>query len=447
MIGAIRSTGIRRLGTKQTFLFIPNDDRFKFESEKLTPEENRAAIPRRPKFDHLPKYHHEITSPENVADFLSRPQFNDLFTTTLAKNAPFTGDSDLKMATMNGDDTVINLYYTITATKWFEVFNNEILELREIDDEVESLSFFNKDTHAKTYYLVSTARKELKADLFTFQGLDELFNTLLKGSNIFRYGSQSLSFGSLANYFLHSDECVKSSHNLVQLLTYIDQHIHEMTAASTKSFVTKLADVVYHTHVSDIRAKLEGLLNFSNNPTIRTALKEVDSATLDRLAYLHTMSSSFDEARAMLHILVQERKVAPSAETFDFFLSSYLKHVSPISLSPQLHSKVLRELKLLKPALFHRGITPAYAKRILDEIVISEFDLQQFINLVLSNRSSDGVLRKICKDLVSKAIQLGKDQPLAIRSLKVSNLIERLKASGTLDKEAIEEISTVATKI
>lgn len=444
MIGAIRSTGIRRLGTKHSFLFVPNDDRFKFESERLTPEENRAAIPQRPNFDHLPKYHHEIPRPENVADFLSRPQFNDFFTTILAKNAPFTGNSNHKMVIMNGEDSVINFYYTLTAAQWFEALNNEILELREIEDEVESLSFFNKDTHARTDALVSTRRRELKCELFTRQGLGELFDTLLKGPSI-GYGLQSLSFGALANYFLHSEECVESSHNLVQLLAFIDQNIHEVTAASTKTFVTKLVDVVYHTHVSDIRAKLDGLLNFCNNPTIQTVLKEVDSATLDRLAYLHTMSSSFDEARAMLHILVQERKVAPSVETFDFFLSSYLKHVSPMALNPQLHTKVLRELKPLKPALFHRGVTPAYAKRILDEIVKTEFDLQQFINLVLS-RSSDEVLSRICKDIVLKAIQLAKDQPLAVRSLKVSNLIERLKASGTLDKEAIDELSTVATK-
>lgn len=423
MIRTVRQTLVRRVGTSLSFLFVPNDERFKFESENLTPEENRAAIPRRPNFNHLPKYHHEILSPENVADVLSRLLFTELFTTSLAKNAPLSGNADYLVISTKGDATTVNLHFAVTASKWFEVFNDEIIKLQDLGEAAESLAYFNEKLHHEIEQKVTAILATITDDAYSQQWLNQIYSRM---TNNLSHGS-TISFGALANHFLDSETCIENSHNMLQVLSYVDRNISQMTAENIATFTTKLVNVLYGTHISDIRAKLEGLNVVTSNPTVQNLLSELDSSVLDKLAYLHTVASNFQQANSVLRILVRQRHTAPSSDTFDLFLSSYLKHMITSKQDTQIYRTLLCELTALKPAIFHHGVTPAYAMLMLDGLVTSEFELQHFVNLIFQSKQSSEIVKKLSKPMVEKAIALGKDQSTAVLKVKLNNLVKRLQ--------------------
>lgn len=439
MIGAIRSASFRRLSTKQPFLFLPNDNSFKLESEKLTPEENRAAIPPRPNFEDVEKYHHEIPNPENIPDIFSQPTFNDLFTTILTKNAIFTGNTKHRVVTSDEKNEALRLYFANTAVKWFEVFNNSVFELKPMGHQKEGLTYFNQLGHEKITSRVAEARLSLSQGLFTREGLDELFSTILLDKSLI-LDPLTISFGALANYFLHSSECVESKDSLLQIMMYVNEHTLEMTSEHVQNFVAKLVNVLYENNDNDSTHILECLHNIVSDPVVAHILPELESHILDKLAYLHTKSLNFEKARAMLDIIIQDRKIAPSSETFEFYLSSYIQHLGTPSSITKIHPKVLRELKSLKPAIFHHGISSKYSSQILEVAVTNEYELEQFLNLVLSSKHAKEVLITSAEQIVQKAMDLIQEQPEVVREVKRSNIVNRIECLGYLDTQALQQL-------
>ena len=61
--------------SRSPFLFLPNETKHIFDEEKLTPEENKAAIPLKPNYDNLEKIHHEVINPEEVSDLVVKFNF------------------------------------------------------------------------------------------------------------------------------------------------------------------------------------------------------------------------------------------------------------------------------------------------------------------------------------------------------------------------------------
>ena len=85
---------VRRYLVKRSrsFLFLPNETKHIFDEEKLTPEENKAAIPLKPNYDNLEKIHHEVINPEEVSDLVVKFNSNDILASILSKDGYLFGD-------------------------------------------------------------------------------------------------------------------------------------------------------------------------------------------------------------------------------------------------------------------------------------------------------------------------------------------------------------------
>ncbi|CUM45918.1 uncharacterized protein AC631_04862 [Debaryomyces fabryi] len=435
---------IRSYTTRTPFLFIPNEEKYQFESEKLTPQQNKAAIPKRPSYDHLQKYHHEICSPENVADLIMKLDFKDIFLTSLAKDSPLLGDSTYKLVFKDPSKTSepIMLQFTATSCKWAEVFNDQIHDLSNLPEQDLSLNYENKnlteqiskglqnykEITGENNLLISDNLKKLFKYLRAFENSEKKVTGASTQSEL----SPVITFEAVSSYLLNSDEVKQNVENFDIFLSFIEENIQLFTLESLKQFLVLLINNLHDSKLSTIQMKLNSFTKFMDNTIFQiypTITSELNPIYLDKLSYLYTMTSNIPRANEILSTLVQSYKISPSKETFNSFLAGYEKFLSNEIPNENIRKEIiLRDLSNLKPAFFHEGLSSISFNILLKNAVSNMHDLEKFLRLVLLNAKGKYLLSKYSQEVIKKiqSIQTKNDDPVKLKSLQLSQLIRFL---------------------
>lgn len=444
-ISANARSSIRSYGTRTPFLFVPNEEKFLFESEKLTPEQNKAAIPKRPSYDHLQKYHYEIRSPEDVADLIMKLDFKDIFLTSLAKDSPILGDSTYKFVSKDPSKMPepIMLHFTAITCKWAEVFNDQIHDLSNIPEQDASLNYENKNLIEQISKGLQNY-KEITGEnnLLTLDNLKKAFKFLKAFENsekkVTGISTQSelspvITFEAMSSYLLNSEEVKQNVENFDIFLSFIEENIQLFTLESLKQFLVLLINNLHESKLSSIQMKLDTFTKFMDNTIFEiypSITSELNPIYLDKLSYLYTMTSNILKANEILSILIQNYKLSPSKETLNSFLAGYEKFLNNIEGTNQLTRKetILRDLSNLKPAFFHEGLSKISFNLLLNNSVSDVHDLEKFLKLVLLNDNGENLLANFSQEIIRKikSIQSKSNDPANAKSLQLSQLIRLL---------------------
>lgn len=435
----------RRYTTRTPFLFIPNEEKYQFESEKLTPEQNKAAIPKRPSYDHLQKYHHEICSPENVADLIIKLDFKDVFLTSLAKNSPIFGDSSYKFVFKDPSKTSepIMLQFTATSCKWAEVFNGQIHDLSKLPEQDVSLNYENKNlTEQISKGLQNYKELTGENNLLISDNLKKLFKYLrafensekkVTGASTQSELSPVITFEAVSSYLLNSDKVKQNVENFDIFLSFIQENIQFFTLESLKQFLVLLINNLHDSKLSTIQMKLDSFTKFMDNTIFQiypTITSDLNPIYLDKLSYLYTMTSNVSRANEILSTLVQSYKLSPSKETFNSFLAGYEKSLNNIGTANENTRKetILRDLSNLKPVFFHEGLTSIAFNILLNNAVTDMHDLEKFLNLALLTDKGKHLLSKYSQEIIQKihSIQTKNNDSVKLKALQLSQLIRFL---------------------
>lgn len=435
---------IKSYSVKTPFLFVPNEEKYQFESEKLTPEENRAAIPNRPKYDDLPKYHHEIASPESIADLFLKFEFKDILLTSLAKDSPVLGDHSYKLISKNDSipSKEVNLHFTATSCKWAEVFNDQIHSLSNLPEQDASLTYENKNLMEQ----IGTGIEKFKEltgdnDLSTLESFHKAFTYLRAFQNSERtvtgVSTQSdttplITFEAVSSYLLNSKDISENAENFDVFLGFIKKNIQLFTHENLKQFLVLLINNLHESKLSTIQMKLNSFAKFMEvifeiYPSITSELNPI---YLDKLSYLYTMTANIPKANEILSSLIQNYKLSPSKESINSFLAEYEKNLNSkgeVDLQTRKES-IFRDLSSLKPVFFHKGLNSISFNLLLNNSVLNIIDLEKFLSLASLSAKGKSLLSKFSYEIIRKlqSIQSTTDESMNEKSLQLTQLIKSL---------------------
>lgn len=434
----------RGYSVKSPILFVPNETIHRFESEKLTEEENLAAIPKRPNFDGLPKYHHEILSPEDTADLVIRPDVNDILTSTFSQNAVFTGDPNYKVTPANANlqETTLSLHFAVAVIEWIRLFNTQIVTLKSLPSTVNKLQHINE---AKVDAIKAKLNSINVEELKSVEVLDKFYTSFeiyRKGDIMRKTRADTINIENISSILLTS-ELIQSDSELFDItLRYLGLKLTYFSNENLQQFTEKL---INHLHGENITSgmKVQSFNNFMSkvfeiHPRLKT---ELHVSQLDKLAYLFTLANNIEDSKSLLQLLVTNYKVAPSKETFNLFLTKYTESLK--NFQGLIKSKVLKDLHQLKPVFFHNGLDSFSLKFLLEEIIEHVYDLDHLMRLIENKENSSIFLLSEFAEMLMQRLQViqsTSEDPNTTKALQLTQLISKLvKDNGVkLDKKSLE---------
>lgn len=442
----LRAQTSRRWASKTTNMFLPNEERYMFDGEKLTPEENEAAIPDKPNFDGIKKVHHEILRPDDVADLVNNPGWNEIFITALSKDSVY-GNKNYKVVNKNGESIPesMKLYFASIAAEWVEQFSRGIYELGDLENNEQPLVYANKiinDTIEKKYDEVDKHTLYSSENLFDFfQSFRAFRNSERKLSGSQLHISESagaLTFYSISSYLLGTSEVKGNSENYEALLRFIEANIQYFSNENLKQLTGLLIDNLHGSSLSSAQEKLPTFKLFVENNVFgdySNLALELSPSHLDKLAFLLTISKDILRAKEVISLLVKSHKIAPSSSTFSTFLSAYDQEGNS-------KNTILKDLSDLKPVFFHKNLSETSFKFLLHNVIDNVHDLNQLINLIEKNDKSRRLLSLHVSEILESLhiIQSSSQDSNIIKSVQVVQLIKRLVKNNKvlLDERSLE---------
>lgn len=446
------SNGYRlaNVAKRNPILLIPQEDRYVFESEKLTPEENRAAIPPRPTFEDCPKYHYEILSPEFIADLILKPSFKDVFLTSLCKNSAFPGYANyvLTPKDRSKNSEPVNLYFTSIVTKWVEVFNEKVYSLRnlpELEDSLPSSNRLTKDIIDKGLKEFQETRGEnVPKNLDEYYVFLKLFEKNYSSSN-FNKGSPRITAVTLSSVLIDKAICNGSPSDFEKFIEFLENNIEEFSYHTSKQLLRSLISNLHESDNTALSTKFGRFKDFMDSSILGiypSMIMDLSPLLIDKLVYLNTVSANVEGASSMLKILVEEYKCAPSKLTLASYLDLYTRTTNKANNETLQSAKdrIVRDLEYLKPVFFLKDVHKSSYKILLDSVA-NVYDLEQFVNLLLSKKNRDLIITftpLILKRLVLLN-SLENDSDFC-KSLRLSQLFRRLLVENDMkldDKMAL----------
>ncbi|KAK6458308.1 uncharacterized protein RJT20DRAFT_126311 [Scheffersomyces xylosifermentans] len=427
----------RRLYSVSPLSFIPNEDKHRFEGEKLSPEENAAAIPDRPQLEPVQKYHHTIINPEDVADLVTKANINDALITVLSKDATFLGNLAHKIVNIDSskEPEAAKLRFANIGFRWIEIFNKQIEPLADVPKSSGVLSFQNKSVKEKISGKYSQALSNEDFNLYTPENLSAFYISLraFKHSERRLQGllspselSYTIFFENVTLFLIDTKEVKESAENFEVLISFLEENSRFCTSQNLKEILIHLIDNLYESKLPSIQPKLASFNNFLNSQEVQLANTEyfgLEPATLDKLAFLMAVSDNTSKTLQILSILIKKRRVCPSTDTLNTFLSSYQR-----THATQDKASFLRNMTTIKSALFHRSLSSVAFKVILDNAVEDILDLQHFLRLIIQGDKSTQLLTKFQFELFSKLehIQSSLNTSPLESSLQYTQLVTQL---------------------
>jgi hypothetical protein len=420
----------RRL--RSSILFVPESERFVFDSEKLSDAENRAAIPSRPPppADARTQYY-DILPPTAVADAVVRPDFGDILATSLAHMRAF-GDPALKMVPRSGAHArVQHLHFEARAHKWITEFGKLVYPLKPLEAlEAPAAS-------ALPRRIESHIAARLEEDALAVLAADD-FDAIFGAFDVFRNHQRRhllhqselanvVSFDQLALFLLdrHLGGDVAA---LVALLTFIERNLALCLYEDGVRPMTELAIARLSRQAHDLLV-LDTFDRFYDEaaklfPKIASDLL---LALMDQLARL---SFELTNARRGLRIakaMVRRHSTAPSRETYDALVQWVLWEAAAAETRLQRRAAILRYLSDFKPLVFHWGATEASVGLLLDTVSTS-FELDHLVRFV---ERTPQLLQRVHPQLLQCLASVQPAAAATVRDeLEAAQLVRRLRDNG-----------------
>lgn len=374
---------------KKPFVFqpyLPNDNsKYIFPQEKLTPEENQAAIPPRPTFDDISKKVFDIPNPEDVADLVTRLNKTDILISRFSKSRRlFNNSHTVVIKNKEGDDKVVIrevvFPYLNVANSWTRLFNAQIKPLKDV--EATKAGFGVSITKTLKAKLDSVYEKSNDIGEF-FREVNALENSrlVLKGKVNPVELAGLITIDNATIYLLNRGDILDDFIELMQLITFIQSNVSMFTNKGLSDVLEKLARVVYNdsTRESDLHVLndfLKGLIETQRDVSIA----KLHPVTLDKLAYILIKEGDLASGFELLKIMIDEMSECPSEKTLAVIFNEYNQQHSGKSIE-----EMIRELCFLKPAIFHKGVD-VNSFPVLLKIVRDLRDFQKLIDLVGDNK-------------------------------------------------------------
>lgn len=423
--------------------FTPNEVMHNIDSSKLTQAEIDRVIPKRPDYSHLPKYHHEMLSPEYIADIVVRPTFNDVVVTALAKDSPFSGNPSYRFVsqTSSFSEQTVSLHFANMVAKWVDVFNDQIMPLSSLGEE-QALEFTNAERTAviEGALLQFQAERNLY-DENTLWAFFAKFGVFKAKKDLDLTDRKKVSFDNIAEHLFRTTEVAEDIRNFKALLAFVEKHIGLCTNDGLERILTTL---IKHLHGSRDQnaSQLHAFDAFFNHAVVEVyphISSKLSPHVLDRLAQIFTSSSNLKEANAILVILSKQKKTAPSKDTFESYLAEYAKLVDTSSPKKYRKEKILQELHKLKPVFFHHGLNNNSFHLLLDHVIDNVYDLDQLLRLVEATGHSKIIFSDNGPAILSKLRDLQNDSSDSqlVKSLQLTQLVRKIADGGkSLDGES-----------
>lgn len=453
---------VRRHYLTLPLLFVPNEEIHRFEGELLTNEENEALIPDRPQLQQSQKYHHNIISPEDVADLITRPNINDTLITVLSQDSTFLGSSSHKLVNIDPSKATepAKLRFANIGLRWISLFNKQVRTLSELPSSSETFSFsFQKKL---VNDIISSKYAEVLSEpdfyLYTNENLKSFYDSFKAFTNSERrlHGllapselAHTVFFENVTLFLIGTTEVRESSANFEVLISFLEQNASFCTSQNLQEILVHLIHNLYESKLPSIQSKLASFNEFFDSQESLVEQSKffgLEPGTLDKLAFLMSVSGNIDKANKILSFLIEKHGICPSQDTINIFLSNYQKS----NRSTLGREKFLRELSFLKPALCHRSLSSIEFSVLLEYTVNDIQDLHQFINLVTSNKNGTKLLSKYQLDLLKKLqdIQKASQFTNTEKALQYTQLVVRLVESQVkLSSQAVELVEAENYKL
>lgn len=429
-------TAVRLNSLRSPLLFIPNENIYRFESENLSTEQNKAAIPNIPNFDHVKKYHFEITSPEFVADLVMKPDFNDILISSLSSKGVLNGDSNYKITHTSEmkEPSTLELHFTDFVIKWMELFNSRVKPLSEIPIGYELKPGSEKKRKAIESILSEFDNEKFNSveGIHEFYSSFDLFNTKGNINAGLEVNIENISSYLVERIFMND---TKRFNNL---LTYLESKIQHFHNKSIEQFTINLINALSK---DDSESKLDKLKTFGQFYT-RSLLEfhprlafDLPPHITNKLANILTFSSDLGQASKLLTILQDRHNMSPSTKDFDSFIKAYEASFDKSVSLKDVKLKVLRDLYNLKSIFFHNSLTPLTFKFLQDHVIDNIYDLHHLLKLAESkDSSSQAILKENSYSIISKLeeIQTKSSDSNFIKSLQLTQLVRRLSVNNNI---------------
>lgn len=346
-------------------LFIPHENIYQFEGEKLTAEENEAAILPKPSYN-SEKVYKDMLSPEYIADLVIRPQFNDVFCTALSNGSPFLGDKNYKIVPKDPlhDPHLVHLLFTDITTKYIHMFNKvpkprtlpKSVLYPTLSKEVETA--IEKEVHQF---------KPLDLDSLDIVG--ERLKVLESSARIARGDveptqiPQIVSVESICIYLLSRLPELEELETLAAL-QYIKSHKAHVTTGGSKRVTEKLIQM--------LRKGIEFPELFGEFlvQEIKDSLHDLQPTTLNDLVFVLAKLNRVNDSNNALRLLT--KGFLPQAEVIEAYLNAY-------SEKKVTKFQFLRDNYILKPFIIWGDLTSPIARIIIEEGISTSIELDHFI--------------------------------------------------------------------
>ncbi|KAI5956754.1 hypothetical protein KGF54_000371 [Candida jiufengensis] len=396
---------IRRLpksGLYSTISFTPNENKHVFESEKMTREENYAAIPNKPTFTNIEKVHHEILNPEDVADLVTKLNTNDVLISILSRNKNLYGNSNyvIKSLAKSRNEPTIFPFASI-LTSWKNIYNQQIKQLTDLEEPVS----------VKNASKSNTSIGDMTFEKFFDQSKAIRNSKLVKGGTI-----HFSEIGSLYTVESASNDALGSIDNVTSFekyLKFISLNLHYFRIDGLKELLGKVSQVnkEYPT-IGNLINELVITINASQ-PSL---LNSLDDNTKDNLAYALS-GVNFELSKSLLKSLIDSAK-CPNEETISKFIGFY---------TYQNPDQALKDLSFLKSVFFHRPLTTQYFRLLLSTIT----DKNEIIKFITLLKNSPIILEENQMELYNKLKELSRSKLLASQFLRLLTK-QNIKIDSTL---------------
>lgn len=349
-----------------SFLFLPNDSKHIFEQEKLSPQENQAAIPTKPSFDHLEKKFHEVVSPKQANDIVLKLNSNDLLVTMLSKDKVFLGDPTF---IIDGSNRPTKFEYATILCSWSEMFNKRIKELREI----APLEYWLPELPSS----ITELYEKYEGDFDQFFEQSKVFkNSQLRKERKLQ-PSEFSNLVTIDNASLFVLSKLSTAEDVSRFSEFMNKHIEYYSVQGLIDNLSRLTDISYRLH-----GEINYVFVTSIFDTYPTIMEGLPHDTLDKLAYLLS-SKNWELSRTLLQILLKNN-VCPSEDTVNEFLLNF------VNSDPETK---LKELLFLKLIVYHRGVNEMTLQILLSTMRnINEFN--KLIDLIRMKDNYKEVLEK-----------------------------------------------------
>ncbi|WEJ94674.1 hypothetical protein PSN45_002168 [Yamadazyma tenuis] len=379
-----------------------------------------------------------MLSPEYVADLVVKPDFNDLFFTSLSQDSPFSGDKSYKVIpkSPNQSPQSVNLLFGEITTKYIQVYNSQTYKLKQVPENITS-SPLNTKVELNIQRALIDYMKSVKLDKISSRDqLYELGSRLKVFENTRKLNQGKIDLSGTNEMVTVEGVCIylldkgRDKVSEMAVVEFVKENLSSMTISSTIGVTEAIVKAL---KVSPSSSKLLDLIVQDIIPNSPESILRLHPSVLNDFVEILASNGFITEASKCLKVVIVKQQMEPSVNALEAYLNAYVSSdVDRLSF--------VRYNSFLKGVITSLPLTPVIAKIILDKAVGHSYELEAFVK-ILSTESNVRVLKELSPDIINKYIEIEKDNQDVNQQVKVArlvSLISNLKSKG-LELSQIKE--------